>query len=179
MTHWKFGGHRVTCKETPDDARGTSNMLGVSIVLIFSFRLGWDKRDRKFSEFITMFDVNRHSTSLHRLAAKRNCLPSVSSDRSTSLPYGCSVDYRTVPPTLDVFRVEKDDRGKDIVEAYYQRSGMTRSTSLQLGGRFYKIILPKGNLSLKQILHGADEYQHSDYVARGLEELGSLSRRSS
>ncbi|KLO16510.1 hypothetical protein SCHPADRAFT_995084 [Schizopora paradoxa] len=158
VEHWKSGGHRATCKETPDDVRG------------------WDRRDRKFSECVALFDFYRHSTSLHRLAIKRSCLPSISSDHSTSLPYGCSIDYSTVPPTLDVFRAEEDGRGEDIVKAYYERLRMNLLS--QTGERFFKIILPKGNLSLKQINLGGDTLQHTGDNAKVLEEHGLLSRRS-
>ncbi|KLO16464.1 hypothetical protein SCHPADRAFT_926471 [Schizopora paradoxa] len=133
--HWKEGGHRVTCKKISGSGGG------------------WDRRDRRFSEFITVYDVQRHAEDLHRMAVQKFGIQQVPMGKTP--PYGCSVDYKTVPPTLDVFKLE-DEIGEDELP-YFKAKGDKLDEAAETRGSegfLAKFILPRGASSLGQILHG-------------------------
>ncbi|KLO16462.1 hypothetical protein SCHPADRAFT_926469 [Schizopora paradoxa] len=131
-THWKEGGHRAICKR------------------ILETGGGWDRRDRRFSEFITVYDISRHAADLHQMALKKYGVQPVPLGKT--LPYGSSVDYGTVPPTFDVIKLE-DDVGEN--ETSYLNSkkddwdeGVKTRGS---GGFLAKFILPRGASDLGQM----------------------------
>ncbi|KLO16626.1 hypothetical protein SCHPADRAFT_926464 [Schizopora paradoxa] len=133
--HWKEGGHRSNCKNFQESGGG------------------WDRRDRRFSEFITVYDVQRHAEDLHRIAVQKYGLQQVPIGKTP--PYGCSIDYQTVPPTLDVFRLE-DEVGSQELSYFKAKNDRWDEAAETQGteGFLVKTILPRGALTLGQILHG-------------------------
>ncbi|KLO16504.1 hypothetical protein SCHPADRAFT_995079 [Schizopora paradoxa] len=86
-SHWNNGGHRLVCKNTPERLRG------------------WSRHDQRYRDFLTRLEVRRHIKGLHQLAVTKYGVEPT--PNGSSLNYGCSIDYTTVPPTLGVFRLEE------------------------------------------------------------------------
>jgi len=122
---WKFGQHRWLCKTSPGEIRGS------------------DKRETKYFDFIVLRDAHRHIKGLHQKAVKKYSLDPI--PRSNNQPFGVSVDYRTIPPTLDVFSLEDDPYLALSHSAKVEIGGDGKPKDVGVETCIFKTILPRGS----------------------------------
>ncbi|KLO16503.1 hypothetical protein SCHPADRAFT_995078 [Schizopora paradoxa] len=129
-THWKQGGHRLTCKDTPEEMRG------------------YDRRDQRYRDFVTRFEVRRHMKGLRQQAVKKFNLKV--SPPEENLSYGCKIDYTSVPPTLSIFSLDDIPHAQDTYSTDTER--MKRIAG-QKGEQMCLVqtLIPEGKTSLSQI----------------------------